>query len=130
MVSFREDRPDRLYPNLYGGVAYFYKEPNPRWTEILVGPRVKNIVAEWTAKVAASYVERVTPRSKSGELVNSVDTAVFIGGFKGDRWVGEITVGVEYAMADEFGRDGSDGQGAYDGSGDLRGALYAHLRPI
>ena len=125
------------------GLYYFYPEPNPALTEILIGSRLQFIVAEWTAKVMASYVARIAPRSKSGEMLGSVDANVFIGGYKNDRWVGEITVGVEYAMADEFGRSdyelehgdfissgGAYTVGGYDGSGDLRGALYEHLPAI
>ncbi|QSM01070.1 hypothetical protein SEA_NANOSMITE_25 [Mycobacterium phage Nanosmite] len=122
-----------LEPTLYGGIAYFYKEPNPALTEILVGALVQTLVADYTAKVVANYMTRVSGRSDPEDpesLAGSVRAEVFIGGFKTDRWVGEITVGVEYALADEFGRHSpAEGQhnSTYEGSGDLRGALYAEL---
>ncbi|QNJ56829.1 hypothetical protein SEA_REINDEER_19 [Mycobacterium phage Reindeer] len=122
-----------LEPNLYGGVAYFYAEPNPALSEILIGPELHALTADYTARVVADYVTRVSGRSdpESPEsLAGSVSAEVFIGGYKTDRWIGEIVVGVEYALADEFGRhDPAEGQNnsTYEGSGDLRGALYAVL---
>lgn len=130
MPTYREDKPQRLYPNLYGGISFFYQESNPAQAEILIGPRMQAIVAEYTFKVMESYLNRIAPRSDSGAMLGSTYASVQIGGYKNDRWVGEITVGVEYAMADEFGRDtpqGGQNSSTYEGSGDLRAALYGVL---
>lgn len=139
MPRYREDMQQRLYPNLYRGVAYFYKESNPAQAEILRSPQMQAVVADYTSKVLAAYIGRIAPRSKSGRMLDSVNAEVFIGGFKNDRWVGEVRVEVEYAMADEFGRDEFDMEhgdfasgasitvGGYEGSRDLRDALYGVL---
>ncbi|AER26074.1 hypothetical protein SSEA_SKINNY_22 [Mycobacterium phage Skinny] len=122
-----------LEPNLYGGIAYFYQEPNPALSEILLSTDVEMLVASYTERVATNYIARVSGRSDPSDptsLAGAVRASVFIGGYKNDRHVGEITVGVEYAMADEFGRHSpADGQNnsTYEGSGDLRAALYAEL---
>ena len=126
-----------LEPNLYGGRYYFYLEPNPALTEILMGPRLQAITAEWTAKVVTGYLTRLEGRGAGGgPLAGSVRAEVFIGGYKTDRWVGQIVVGgggVTYAAADEFGRSNPvEGQNnsTYEGSHDLREALYAELPRI
>lgn len=125
----------RLDPNLYGGIAYFYEDPNPCLAEILIGERTQGVVYEYTARVTANYLTRLGDRKHSGDrhpgdMAGSVRPDVFIGGYKDDRWIGEVTVEVEYAMADEMGRHTpADGQNksVYDGSHDLSGALYSEL---
>ncbi|ASR75872.1 neck protein [Mycobacterium phage Aziz] len=130
-----------LEPHLYGppdgpGIAYFYKESNPAFAEILMSTRVQTITAEWTAQVMSTYIGRIAPRSDPGSpqsLAGSVRAEVYVGGFKSDRWVGEISVESPYAAADEFGRHSpAEGQNnsTYEGSHDLRESLYQHLRPI
>lgn len=125
----------KLEPNLYGGIAYFYADPNPAFTQILIGNLVRDIVYEYTARVTANYLTRLQGRKHLdddhiGELEGSVRLEVYIGGYKDDRWVGEIVVDCEYAMADEMGRHtpapGQHGS-VYEGSHDLSGALYAEL---
>ncbi|MBB5167207.1 hypothetical protein [Mycobacterium sp. AZCC_0083] len=136
MLQVAEEEP--LQPALYGNVAYFYKKHNPAFTEILVGPRLFNITAEWTGKVYESYMTRLISRKHAddehpGLMESSTRAEVFIGGYEGDRWIGQITVAVPYAVADEFGRHSpAPGQNnsIYEGSGDLRGALYEHLPRI
>ena len=124
----------RLEPNLYGGRYYFYLWPNPALTEILVSSKLQAITAEWTARVMANYASRIGARpNATGHLLSTVRAEVFIGGYKSDRWIGQITVGAEYASADEFGRsDPAEGQNdsTYEGSHDLREALYAELPAI
>lgn len=127
--------PEPLYPNLYGGVAFFYAKHNPALTEVLIGGRLQGIVAEYTSKVYASYATRLADRKHvddehPGQMLSSTRAEVFIGGYEDDRWIGQITVDVPYAMADEFGRHSpAEGQNnsTYEGSGDLRGALYENL---
>jgi hypothetical protein len=125
----------RLEPNLYGGTAYLYAAPNPALTQSLIGNGVRDAVYEYTARVTVNYLTRMWARKRvddkhPGELENAVRPEVFIGGHKGDRWVGEVNVDVEYAMADEEGRHtpapGQRGS-VYAGSHDLSGALYAEL---
>jgi hypothetical protein len=125
----------RLEPNLGGGAWYFYPKPNPAFSEILLGERVRDLVYEYTAKVTLNYLTRLWARKHVhdrhiGEMEGAVRPEVFIGGFDNDRWVGEITVDVEYALADEFGRKNpAPGQkgSVYEGSHDLTGALYSEL---
>lgn len=125
----------RLDPNLYGGVAYFYEDPNPALAEILLGGGVRDVTYEYTARVTVNYLTRLEARKHvhdrhPGEMAGSVRPDVFIGGYKDDRWVGEVSVDVEYAMADEMGRHtpapGQRGS-VTQGSHDLSGALYAEL---
>lgn len=130
--------PDQLIPNLYGNIAFFYAEPNPALTEALAGDRLLGIVSDYTGRVWDSYMTKLASRRHAsdehpGQMASLTRAEVFIGGYKDDRWIGQITVGVEYAMADEFGRhEPAEGQNhsTYEGSGDLRGALYEHLPPI
>lgn len=125
----------KLDPNLYGGSAYFYADPNPALAQILLGDRMRDSTYEYTARVTANYLTRLWARphfndQHVGELEGSVRPEVFIGGYKSDRWVGEINVDVDYALADEMGRhtpaEGQRGS-VYEGSHDLTGALYAEL---
>lgn len=124
-----------LYPNLGGGSYYFYPNPNPALTQILVGERLQAVTAEYTAKVGFSYIAKLQARSHTDDrhpsfMESQVDANVFIGGYEDDRWVGEIRVGVDYALADEFGRhrpaEGQHGS-TYEGHGDLRESLYENL---
>lgn len=106
--------------------------PNPALTQVLVGPRLQAIVADYTAKVAASYGQRIAerPRKQRSDnrgpgLASSISAVVMPNeGYKKDRWVGQVTVGAQYAAADEFGRKKYN---QYDGSGDLAAALYTTL---
>jgi hypothetical protein len=125
-----------LYPNV--GPSFFYPKPNPALTEILVNDRVQALTAEWTAKVGFSYVAKLQARSHTDDrhpsfLESTVDASVFIGGYENDRWVGEIRVGADYALADEWGRH-RPAQGQHgsttEGHHDLRDSLYENLPPI
>lgn len=125
-----------LEPSLYGGLAYFYAKKNAAFSEILLGDKLLGITSEWTATVLASYIAKVSPRSdpsNATSMAGATRAEVFIGGYEGDRWIGQIVVGVEYAMADEFGRHApAEGQNdsTYEGSGALRAALYENLPRI
>ncbi|SHX07190.1 Uncharacterised protein [Mycobacteroides abscessus subsp. abscessus] len=128
-----------LHRHAEGGLAYFYKDPNPALAEILVGTRLHALTGEYTTKVAVNYVTSLEARPKQtsdrhpGAMSNAVSAEVFIGGYKTDRWIGQITVGVQYALADEMGRKNpTEGQhgSVYQGSGALRSALYAELPPL
>lgn len=125
------ERVARLEPNV-NGTTFFYAEPNPALTEILIGPALQGITAEYTARVLAGFLalieNRPRVRDKHPGLMGSMTRAeVFIGGNHGDRWVGQIVNEVEYASADEFGRDA---YAPYEGHHDLRNALYAELPPL
>lgn len=122
----------RLEPALGGGLYFFYPQPNPALTEILIGMPLQGIVGDWTAKVLATYVGRLGDRPHKGDphpglMAEATRPEVFIGGYKHDRWIGQITVGVEYASADEFGRDAYN---PYAGHHDLRDALLQNLPRI
>lgn len=114
-----------------------YGPPNRVLAQILVGPRMYGIVAEYTARVLANYVTRQaaqpykdTKRRKykgghlPGQLLESVEMQVDVGGYKRDRWVGQITVGVQYAGATEYGRKK---YAEYPGNKNLRDALTGVL---
>lgn len=103
---------------------FLYNDPNPALSKILVSAKMDAIVSDYTSKVATAYVQRVEPRSKSHNLIENVSASVFIGGFKNDRFVGEVVSGATYAAADEFGRDAYN---PYEGSHDLRDSLYSIL---
>jgi hypothetical protein len=127
-----------LEPALGGGSYFFYPKPNPALTEILVSEELQGVTADWTAKVGFAYVAKIQARTRTNDrhpshLESTVDANVFIGGYEDDRWVGEISVGADYALADEFGRHtpapGQHGS-TYEGHGDLRSALYENLPPI
>lgn len=125
-----------LYPNV--GPSFFYPKPNPALSEILVGERLKGVVADWTAKVGFSYVAKLQARTHTDDehpshMESTVDASVFIGGFEDDRWVGEVRVGADYALADEWGRHrpapGQHGS-TTEGHHDLRDSLYENLPRI
>ena len=103
-----------------------YGPPNPVLAEILLSERMNTIVAEYTAKVATAYTQRLGKRS-SGPLLNTIRAETFVGGYKHDRRVGQVSVGspsLPYSAADEFGRNK---YAQYDGSHDLRDSLYSVL---
>lgn len=115
--------------DLNNGYAYLedielYGPPNVALAEILIGPRMYGIVAEYIAKVLSHYVTVQGAHSKSFALMESVEAKIDIGGYKRDRWVGQISVGVEYALATEYGRHA---YAPYAGNKNLRSSLYAVL---
>lgn len=85
------------------------------------------IVYDYAKKVESVYISKLGSRS-SGALLSTVETSLpFIGGYKNDRYIGEVKVGSArrpYGAADEFGRTK---YAQYDGSGDLRDSLHAVL---
>lgn len=120
-----------LYRWAEGERAYFYKNPNKCFAEILRGAELEAIVADWTLKVALAYSAKLRARPPAkgdkhrGQMEQSIVADIIQGGgYKGDRVVGQITVNVEYASADEFGRDAYN---QYEGSHDLRETLYENL---
>lgn len=117
-----------------------YGPPNPALTSILKGPQLENIVWNYTAKVAMTYRAQLEGRrgperrGKAGHLADTVNPhTISNGGYKRDRWVGEVTVGnaaLPYGAADEFGRHSPtiyQRNSTYQGSNDLRTALYSVL---
>jgi len=129
--------PD-LEPALGGGTHYFYPKPNPALTEILVSNSVRDLVDEWGYKVEATYVAALQARKHvgdkhPGQMEGAIEGRSFIGGYEGDRWVGELIVHVDYALADEYGRKtpapGQKGS-TTEAHHSLRDALYANLPPI
>ncbi|OQW34507.1 MAG: hypothetical protein A4E20_10835 [Nitrospira sp. SG-bin2] len=114
--------------------VHIYPYPNPALTEILKSERLGAVVADYTQKVAAVYIQNIADRPRRGDrhpglMASNVKAAIMIGGFKNDRVIGEVLVDVEYATSDEYGRHSpTPGQvTTYEGSHDLRGALHAVL---
>lgn len=103
---------------------FLYDDPNPALAAILVSSQMDAIVSDYTAKVAATYIQRIGPRTDSGDLAAGVQANVFIGGYKNDRIVGEVSSTAEHAAADELGRHEFN---PYEGSHDLRDSLYSVL---
>jgi hypothetical protein len=121
-VVYYLEHPDTGRPGMkwYGAWG-----KNPALTAILLGPRMYAIVGDYTARVIANYIVRQNPHTISGDLIESVEGSVGIGGFMGDRWVGQVTVGVVYAGATEYGRKK---YAQYRGNENLRAALHAVLK--
>lgn len=135
MTDYIED----FGPNYENGRTYFlYAKPNPALAEILLGDRVRDVTWDWTAKVGGSYVAKLQARTHTDDrhpsyLESTVDASVYIGGYESDRWVGEIKVGADYALADEYGRHTpSPGQhgSTTEGHHDLADSLYENLPQI
>lgn len=132
------DEVGRLEPALgVDGTHYFYDDPNPALSEILLGAPLYEIVNEYVNLIAGDYKTRVQARAHKGDphpgaMASGVVGEIVQGGFKNDRHIGVITSTVEYASADEFGRGtyNEDAHNPYEGHHDLRGALYAHLPAI
>lgn len=109
-----------------------YPYPNPALTQVLVGDQMGAIIGDYTAKVLAVYTSRMADRPRIGDKhpglsLENTSASVHIGGFRNDRVVGEITVDVPYAAADEFGRHAYN---PYAGHHDLRDSLYSILPPL
>ena len=129
------DLQDRGFETVLGGDTFFYPAPNPALTQILVGDRLGAVVGDYTLRVAINYIQRLADRPHIGDdhvgrLASTVNTDMFIGGFKNDRHVGEVTVGggdAPYGAADQYGRNA---YAQYEGLHDLTDALYAELRPL
>lgn len=136
-----------LIPNVEDGVAYFYPKPNPFMTEFLVSTKLQAIVADWTSKVLANYVSKISQHryperygkafngkvKVPGELEANVHASVMIGGYQNDRWVGQIVSSAPYAAANEFGRhDPKNRQNSSttQGTHHMRDALYELLPEI
>lgn len=127
---------------LSAGYAYLedihlYGPPNEVLAEILIGPRMYSIVASYTAKVLSNYITRQGAEPYKdlkrqyragghppGQLLESVEAKIDIGGFKHDRWTGQISVGVVYGGAEEYGRKK---YAEYAGNKNLRQALHGVL---
>lgn len=111
--------------------VHLYPPPNPALAEILLSGRMEEVIWEYAAQVAAAYAQKMAPRPRIGDKhpflsTQSVKIDTPIGGAKHDRKIGEITVEVEYASADEFGRKAFN---PYEGHHDLANALYSILPP-
>lgn len=109
------------------------KSNNPGLAAALLSPQMQAVVADYAAKVAATYRASLTTRG-TGVLASTVVANVNPNdGFDSDRWVGTVTVGSAahpYGAADEFGRKNPDGKqrgSTTDGSHALRNALYSVL---
>jgi hypothetical protein len=103
---------------------FLYDKPNKALRQILCSAKMDAIVTEYATKVAAAYVQRVGPRSKSGDLAAHVSVHTYIGGYDKGRVVGEVVSSSGHALVDEFGRDAFN---PYEGSHDLRDSLYSIL---
>jgi hypothetical protein len=114
-----------------------YGPPNKALAQILLGPGMYAIVAGYTAKVVSNYVTRQSgerykdPKRQyragghpPGATLQSLEASVEIGGFRNDRWTGQISVGVVYAGAGEYGRKK---YAPYAGTANLRQALHGVL---
>lgn len=112
-----------------------YPYPNPAITQILFDPRLRKVVADYTYKIEATYRQKLLPRTTSKRkanggrhLVDTIGHYIGPGGYKNDRWIGEVTVGDgasnPYGAADEFGRNAFN---PYEGAHQLRESLYTHL---
>lgn len=115
-----------------------YPFPNPGLAEVLLDGRLGSIVHDYTSRVASTYHTMLAARSgdpqKGSRLIDTVEANVWpYWGYKRDRWVGEVKVGSAanpYGAADEFGRGNPQGRqnsSTYEGSHQLRTALYMHL---
>jgi hypothetical protein len=106
-----------------------YGPPNKALGDILMGDRVAAIVGDYTKKVAATYSTMMGSRSQSGNLASTIRAGISPNdGYKGDRWIGEVTVGSSqfpYGASDEYGRKK---QAPYRGSADLENSLRMVLR--
>lgn len=108
-----------------------YGPPNKALAGILMGDKLATIVGDYTKKVAATYQSMISTRSTGkpdGGLASTVRAMAHPNdGYRGDRWVGEVTVGDEdhpYGAADEYGRNK---YAPYSGSNQLEDALRIHL---
>lgn len=116
-----------------------YPYPNPALANILLGAPMQAIVAKNLAKVLtvflnlqASEIYRDPNRQyragghPPGQLMAQTTASVDIGaafpGKAADRWTGQITVGVEYAGAEFYGRHA---YAQYAGNRNLQQALRA-----
>lgn len=115
--------------------ANLYPAPNPAISEFLLDDRLQAVVAEYTTRTGMNYIARLGNRpgraknvdEHPGALAGTVRLTVFVGGYRADRWVGQVTVGddeIVYAMADEVGRHQYN---PYPGHHDLRDALHDEL---
>lgn len=82
-------------------------------TQWLMGPECRKLMSSKANDAAMIYQALVAKRT--GQLARSVKHSTAIGGAKGDRWVGRVTVTAPHAAAHEFGytqrgveRDGFD----------------------
>lgn len=116
--------------DLNNGYAYLediklYGPPNRVLAEILIGPLMYNIVADYTAKVVSNVVTQYGKSGGSGTSVETMEATVDIGNsFKRDRWAGQITITTEYAQATQYGRHQ---YAPYAGKQYLTKALYGVL---
>lgn len=120
-----------------------YPYPNPALANILLGPAMKRIVAEYTIKVLTVYLVKQaasqTPYSDPGrqnragghapgqliaETHASIDVGAAAPGLPADRWCGTIEVPVVYGGATIYGRHA---YAEYQGNRALQEALYTVL---
>lgn len=127
----------RAVPNHYleptqsweGGEHFFFRPPNIALKKALTGSEMRSIVADNTAKVLTNFQADIMSRPHRAKAPVSKTLAntkaeIKTGGYKNDRIVGEITVSVNYALADNFGRTKFN---PYEGSYALTQALYSVL---
>lgn len=92
-------------------------------TQWLIGPECKRLVFAKASEASLIYQALVAKRT--GRLARSVKVTTVIGGAKGDRWVGRVTVDTPYAAAHEFGHEQRGVE--RDGFNELRDTLR-HLK--
>lgn len=78
-------------------------KPNPALTAILKSPKMARIVRLKTEYAKTRYRAIVAKRSR--RLAASARVKLSIGGYKNDRWVGQLIVGegLKYGASHEFG---------------------------
>ncbi|MFT4202192.1 hypothetical protein [Gordonia sp. (in: high G+C Gram-positive bacteria)] len=86
----------------------------------LTGPECRRLVSRKASEAAMVYQALVAKRT--GRLARSAKHSTVIGGAKGDRWVGRVTVDAPYAASHEFGYTSEQGV-RRDGFDELRNTL-------
>lgn len=120
--------------------------PNPALANILLGARLKGIMADYTARVLSLVLVKQaasqTPYSdpgrqfrkgghRPGQLIEQTSASIDVGsampGLPADRWVGNIQMGVVYGGSTVYGRHA---YAEYKGNRVLQEALFAVVPPI
>lgn len=116
-----------------------YPYPNPALANILLGSRMQSIIAQGIAKILTVFLNLQAaevyqdpkrqyragghpPGQLMAQTTASVDVGSAAPGKPADRWTGQITVGVEYAGAEFYGRHA---YAEYAGNRNLQQALHA-----
>jgi len=90
--------------------------PNPFITEWLTGGECRDLVQLRLARALLFWKLMAARHMRTGAEMRSARTSVHIGGLRGDRWVGTLTVG----PSDENGEDEDAGHALPDQFGAWR----------